>query len=362
MVKEGIHHSRRRTMMLLGATVGVLMAGLTAPAFAQSALEKIATYAEKDRSEMLLKGAQKEGSLAIYTSQRVEDMTPVANAFEKKYGIKTTVWRANSDQVLQRAVTEARAGRHQADVYETNGVELEALYREDLLQRVDSPVTAELLPQAIPAHKNWVGTRLNIITAAFNTEQVKKEEIPRTWKDFLDPKWKGKIGIEADDGDWFSQVVPAIGGGNEQDGLQFFRDLVAKNGVSVRKGHALMLELVAAGEIPLAMTVYQYQAEDLKAKGAPVDWFSVKPAIGRVNGVSVSRNAPHPHAAVLFFDFLLTDGQKIFADRHYTPTNTRVKPLPEGLEVQLIDPARMLDENAKWQNLFNEIIINRAAK
>src|SRR5262249_19073793 len=153
-----------------------------------------------------------------------DDLAAVTQAFEKAYGVKVKVWRASSENIVQRGVTEARGGRFDADVFETNDPEMEALYRERLLQRISSPYVAELIPAAVPAHREWIGTRLNIFTAAYNPRLVRKEELPRSYADLTDRKWKGKLGIEAEDLDWFAAVVGALG---EADGLKLFHDIVA---------------------------------------------------------------------------------------------------------------------------------------
>jgi iron(III) transport system substrate-binding protein len=194
---------------------------------------------------------------------------------------------------------------------------------------------------------------------AFNTNLVKKEDVPKTYEGFLDAKWKDKLGIEAEDHDWFAALMGVLG---EEKGLKLFQDIVAKNGISVRKGHTLLTNLVASGEVPLALTVYSYKAEQLKNNGAPIDWFAIPPAFARVNGVGVSRTAPHPHAAVLFYDFMLKEAQQLLVSRDFTPTNTSVKPLPEGMELRFIDPKVILDEGEKWSKLYNQIIIARAKK
>ena len=113
----------------------------------------IATYQGADRSQKLLEGAKKEGTLTIYSSATVEDMTALTTAFTKKYGVKTQVWRASSENIIQRAATEARGNRFDVDVFETDGVAMEAIYREKLLQEVRSPLLADLMPQAIRPHK-----------------------------------------------------------------------------------------------------------------------------------------------------------------------------------------------------------------
>src|SRR5882757_4460746 len=190
----------------------------------------IATYQGVDRSQKILEGAKKEGSLTIYTSATTEDMAALTSAFEKKYGIKTNVWRASSENIIQRAATEARGNRFDVDVFETDSVAMEAIHREKLLQVVKSPYVAELIPAAIPPHGEWIGDRVQIFTAAYNTGRIKKADLPKTFEDLLDPKWKGKLGIEAADNDWFSAVVTEMG---EEKGLNLFREIVKKNGISV---------------------------------------------------------------------------------------------------------------------------------
>ena len=247
-----------RRLITAGA---VSLIGLTgSPAFAADPQPSasIATYTGADRMQRLIDGAKKEGEITIYTSAPSDDMLALTAAFEKKDGIKAKVWRASSEKVLGRGITEARGNRFDADVYETNGPELEALHREKLLQLVKSPSLVDLVPQAILPHGEWVSTRINIFTAAYNTNLIKKEDLPKTYQDLLNPKWKGKLGIEAEDADWFAGVVADIG---EEAGLKLFRDIVATNGLSVRKGHTLLTNLVASGEVPIALTIYNYKAE-----------------------------------------------------------------------------------------------------
>src|SRR5689334_9098288 len=114
-----------------------------------------------DRESFLAQAAKKEGEVSVYTSLIQEDLIALSEAFEKKYGVKVKGWRAGSEKVLQRAVTEARANRHDADVIETNGPELESLYREKVLQPLKSPHLKDLMPQAVRSHGHWVGTRIN---------------------------------------------------------------------------------------------------------------------------------------------------------------------------------------------------------
>jgi iron(III) transport system substrate-binding protein len=133
---------------------------------------------------------------------------------------------------------------------------------------------------------------------------------------------------------------------------------VAANGISVRKGHTLLTQLVASGEVPLALTVYNYKAEQLRAEGAPIDWFTIGNAIARPNGVGVARNAPHPHAAVLFYEFELSEeGQRIIAEREFVPTSTKVDTPLNKVPMAFVDARVTLDEYDKWQNLYTELFV-----
>jgi iron(III) transport system substrate-binding protein len=316
-----------------------------------------ASYEGSDRQEKLLAGAKKEGELTIYTSAQNEDIGAVAKAFEAKYGLKVNLWRAGSEKVLQRAVTEARGGRHAVDVIETNGPELEMLHREQVLQAVKSPHLADLIPAARRPHGEWVGTRLNVFALAYNTKLVKKDELPKSFADLAHPRWKGRLGIEADDQDWLAGVMAQLG---EQQGTQIFRDIVRTNGISVRRGHTLLTQLVVSGEVPLALTVYNYKAEQFKGQGAPIEWFSIGKAVARPNGVAVARRAPHPHAAVLFYDFEIgEEGQRILAKRDFVPTNRRIDTPLNKMPLELVDPKVMIDEHAKWTKLYEELFLRQ---
>ena len=315
--------------------------------------EEVANYAGADRAQKILEGAKKEGSLELYTSAQSDDMGALVSAFEKKYGIKVTTWRSSSEKVLQRAVTEARAGRFTVDVAETNGPELESMHREKILIPVKSPYLADLMPEALRPHGDWVGTRLNVFVQAYNTSLVKKEELPKAWEDLTNPKWKGKLGIEEDDSDWLQGEYAALG---EARADKVFHQIVATNGISVRKGHTLLTQLVVSGEIPLALTVYNYKAEQLKNKGAPIDWFSIGPAIARPNGVAVMRKSPHPHAAVLFYDFEISpEGQQILMKRDFVPTNRKIDTPLNKLPMKFVDATNSLDQYEKWANLYHKL-------
>jgi iron(III) transport system substrate-binding protein len=321
----------------------------------QSALGTLAAYDGADREQRLLEGARREGPLSLYTSFPPDDVAALNAAFEKRYGVKARAWRAASEKVLQRVMAEAQAGRDEVDLVDSNSVPLELMRRQGLLQPVRSPHQDELIPAAVPAHREWAWARLSVFVQAYNTRLVKKTELPATYGDLLDPRWKGRLGIEASDEDWFAEVVQALG---EEKGLRLFRDLAAKNGLSVRRGHSLLAQMVASGEVPFALTVYNFTAEHLKGQGAPLEWFTLVPAVAHGNGFAVLRRAPHPHAALLYYDFMIgEEGQRILAERKSVPTSKKIRTTLDRDALRIIDPVRLVDQSERWAKLYEEIIV-----
>jgi iron(III) transport system substrate-binding protein len=323
-------------------------------------LQKLATYQGEDRQQRLTEGAKKEGSLVFYTTFPTEYAEQLIAPFKREYGIKVEVWRARSEIVLRKVIAEARAGGPSADVITIISPQEEALRRENLLQEIHSPFHKDLVHSAVPAHREWVATLQHVFVQAYNTDKVRKEDLPKTYQDLLAPKWKGKLAIEGDDHEWMSSVISDMG---EAEGVRFFRDLVARNGLSVRSGHPLLTNLVASGEVPLALTVYQYSVEQAKKKGSPIDWFVIGRAMSISNAVGVARRAPHPHAALLFYDYLIgAEGQRMLAKIGYVPTHAKIESPVKGVTLKVLDPATLLDEQVRSFGLFEQIILKGAAR
>ena len=344
--------------VLRGAGLGLAALLLALPVFAQDA--SLLTYEGADRSAKLLAAAQKEGTFTLYTSIAEKDLQPLIGPFEKKTGIKARIWRAGTDKVLQRTVTEAAGKHYEVDAIHISAPEMEALHLEKVLQPVSNPAFKNLLPGTVPAHREWAATLLTVFVQAYNTNQVKKEDLPKSFQDLLNPKWKGKLGIEAEDFDWFAATVTEMG---EARGLKLFRDIVAANGISVRKGHSLLNNMVGSGEVPLALTVYNYMPETARKKGVPVDWFALEPVIARANAIGIARRAPHPNAALLFYDYILSpEGQRVLASLDSVPTNATVDSPMKKMKLKLIDPAVSQSQMDKWTKLYDEVMQKRGGK
>src|SRR3989454_3943360 len=255
----------RRPFLCVAAICIALISVWASTLRAQTPHRDLYMYKGADRDQRILQGAKKERQAVVYTSLNLKDSLPIAEAFEKKYGVKLQLWRSSSEKVLQRALTEARAGRFSVDAFELNGPELEAMYREGLLEEFFSPQFKNLPPAAFPKHRHYAADRFNFFTIAYNTNLVKPNEVPNSYEDLLHPRWVGRLGIEAGDTDWFGSIVKWMGEGK---GLAFFRKL-SQMKPPIRPRPTLMAELVASGEIPLAATIYNHNAERLLGNGAP---------------------------------------------------------------------------------------------
>ena len=341
----------RRALLAAIAAIALPAAAQTDPL---AAIDKLQGEA---RTRALVEGAKREGEVMVYHSTQTEDLKPVFDAFTKKYGVAVKNWRSGSEKVVQRVIGEVRAGKREVDLVENNSPEMEALRRENMLRRMESPFHADLRPGLLGDHRTYATTTLDVFVAAYNTEKVKREELPKSYRDLLDPRWKDRLGIEAEDHPWFGTLLANL---KEPDGARLFRDIVAANGMSVRKDHTLLANLVAAGEVPLGLTVYSYKPQQLKEKGATIDWLVIPPAIASLHAVAVPKSAPHPHAAALLYDFFLSEGQALLAEKKFVPSSRKVASPLGDIPIIPLEPAAALDNHDAWLKAFEATFIRRA--
>src|SRR3989454_3533028 len=343
------------------------LVGFAAAAFAQtragpaSPHREIYLYQGADREARLGAGARKERQVLFYSTMTVADGKALATAFEQKHGVRVNHWRGSAEKIVSRALAEARARRHEADVFETSSHRIEALYRERLLEDFHTPVLRDIVAEAFPrGHRQYVADRFAFFVMGWNTNLVKREELPATYEDLLHPRWTGRITIEGTDVLWFAAVAKAMG---EEKGIAYFRKLAALN-PEIRHGHIHTAQLVASGEVPFYLTAYNNNIETLKSKGAPVEWKPLQPAFGQAAAVGVSRYAPHPHAALLFTEFVLSkEGQEILKSGNRVPTSRLVDSPLNKFKYEIIDPMLALDEGDKWDKRCSNLFLGgRAVK
>ena len=315
-------------------------------------------YDGADRNDKLTAAAAKEATLTLYTAFRPQDLPAILGPFEKKTGIKVKAWRSGSNNVTQRVLTEAGGKRFEVDAIMMPAQEMEAVRREQILQPVYSPYQKDLMPGALPVDHQSATVLMNVVVQVYNTRLLKKQDLPRSYQDLLDPKWKSKLGIEAKAEEWYATVVLAMG---EEKGVRMFRDMVAKNGISARLGVSLLNNLVVSGEVPLALTVYIDLPEKGKREGKPIDWFGLDPVVAHGFNIALARRAPHPNAALLFYDYMLSpETQKLLASLLYYPASTKAASQYPGLHLKVVDPVYAVDNAEKWMKSFEDAVIKQA--
>lgn len=239
-------------------------------------------------------------------------MTLVAKFQEKYPFIKAEVHRSNNVNTLNRILMEARAKKRKNDVAITTGNTTQVLKEKGVLAKYLSP-QRKFYPEGFKDKDGyWTDVFLTVHSLVYNTRMVPPKEIPVKYKDLLNPKWKGKLGINLNNFMWAKVIANIMG---EEGGLEFLKALARQN-PSVRKGGTLSTTLVAAGELPIAVSVNANNVEEIKAKGAPVDWARLQePLYAEVHPAALNAFAPHPHAAKLFIDFAISqEGQKLIVE------------------------------------------------
>jgi iron(III) transport system substrate-binding protein len=333
--------------------ISALLLAVAAPLAAAQSFAELAADGGASRHERLVAAARKEGSLTLYTSNAADTLKVLIADFEKRYGVRVNAWRASSAKVLQRAGAEKRANRWDFDVVSISSPELEALVRENLLQEITSAWHKEMLEGTMPAHRGWAPQLINVFVQAYNTGAVKKQDLPKNWGDLLDPRWKGRLGVEAKAGEWYCSLLKNLG---EEKGAELFRGISARNGLSVRSGNSVLANMVVSGEVPLALAVYSHMIDQAKQQGAPVDWFAIEPMIGRSNGIAVSRRPPHPNAALLFYEYAIGDAQPLMLKMNYlSPVKKLASPL-RGAKILFVDPAADGAEVERCDNAYDALI------
>jgi ABC-type Fe3+ transport system substrate-binding protein len=277
----------------------------------------------------LVAAAKKEGSVTWYSLQIVDQLLrPMAAAFEKKYGVKVNYVRAGPDEVALRVLEEARAGRVQADV--VDGTQACAgLKPEGILARWRPDDAKSLQKQFVDPDGYWVATNYYVLAGAYNVNLIPRGSQPKTWDDLLDPQWKGKIV-------WNVSPTTSAAAGvvglmlrtrGQAAGMAYLRRLAGQGVTGVKVSARQVLDQVIAGEYPIGLQVYPNAIALSASEGAPIAQIPLQPALGAMVGAAVTKAAPHPNAARLLVDFLLSqEGQEIYSENDYLPVNPALAP------------------------------------
>jgi iron(III) transport system substrate-binding protein len=338
----------------------VLLVTLLAVASAHaqpSSVAAIARYSGADRETMLEKGARQAGSIVVYTTGT--QIKPLVDQFEKKYpGIQVELVRANSADIARRVVEEYRAGYHKVDMFELATHGLIVPRDRNVLQSFTSPEIAAFEPDAVERNHHWVVVRESYTGIGFNTKLLPPAKAPKTYDDLLDPQWKGKMALSGSSTtsvNWVGTLVIV-------KGEEFVRKLGGQNIRVYNVTGRALANLMTSGEVMLSPTIYNSHVGASKAKGAPLAWVAPGPVPVTDSAVALARAAPHPHAAMLLMDFLMSKDaahvyQKLGYDSPRRDVTTPVANVTKKL--YLTNRPNYVREYEEWTKLYQAVFVRR---
>lgn len=308
-------------------------------------------------SGRLADAARKESEVVWYTAMNIPDAAPLRQRFQEKYpGVTLTILRQPGEKIRTRILTEMRAGRFLWDVVSFNHLDMDVLAEEGLLAAYASPETRSGFPGgAVDPGGRWAAIYVRQFVIGYNTRAVPHAEAPKSWEDLLQPKWKEKFAMDEGDIEWYAAMLDYLG---RENGGAYMRALARQN-PQFRRGHSLLGKLLVAGDFPLAL-VHAAEMEEAKRAGAPVDWVkTLDPVITSPSQVGVSAKAPHPGAARLFVDLLLSaEGQALIRERGRVPARSDLAqgPAAPALKLHYVNP-RLARETERHEKEFREIFL-----
>ena len=329
-------------------------------------VEEIANLTGADRRNILIEGAKAEGTLLWYTTLIVNQATrPIKAAFEKKYPyIKLEFIRANSSKLVARLLAENRAKSYRADIVIASAAPV--LKKAGLAQPFRTPEAAVYPKNYTDPDRSWQTIRVSYNGIGYNTKLVSAAQAPKTFEDLLDPKWKGKMvwGKSSETGAplFITHIRMVMG---EKKGMEYLRKLAKQNIGTVAGSIRSVLDRVIAGEHDVMVSAALHHVAISAAKGAPIASTSPEPVIGRNGYVMIMKTAPHPYAAMLFIDYIVSEeGQNILRKARYLPAHPKVDPLPSmqkivpkftGLKENLIGPDQLEKERKKSVSIYRKL-------
>ena len=307
----------------------------------------LAAWAQGSPNPKTLEAAKKEGEMVYYTTMTLDQSKTVADRFEKKYGVKVTVFRTGGGPLLNKIFTEARGGRYDWDLVVGRGEMVLPMMQRKLVASYRSPETKMIDEQLVDKEGYWTAYYVNSYVLGWNTKLVKRQDVPKTYDELLNPKWKGgQISVDTEAYGMLEGLKRAWG---KEKAVDYFKRLAALDPV-LKRGNTERVQLTVAGEYPLIIA-YNQTIQRLTSRGAPIDWLALEPAVTQVNPVMLASKAPHPNAARLFYDFILSrEGQEMLRGFQRIPVRNDVESDPprlfRGFKILVEDPEDYKDFDA----------------
>jgi iron(III) transport system substrate-binding protein len=334
--------------------LGLIFAPRVSVAAPQS-VHEIANYTGADRQQILEAGAKSEGALMVYATGT--QIQPLIERFGQIYPfVKVQLARADSNDVARKVYEEYNAGVNQVDVFELSSYGLLPLRDQNILEPFTSPEGADFAPTAFEAQHRWVSVRESYIGIGYNTKAIAPTDAPKTYKDMLDPKWKGRMAISGEPG----SAIAWVGAMVISQGADFVRELGKQNLRVYQMTARAIANLMISGEVSISPTSYNSHMEASADDGAPLAWIAPGPVPVTDTSTAIASKAPHPHAAMLFIDFLMSkEGQEMYLKLGYSPARNGMKDpkLPPLEKLYLTNRPSYLQDYDQWSQLVRQTFL-----
>jgi iron(III) transport system substrate-binding protein len=276
----------------------------------------------------VVEGAKKEGQMIFYTTMTLDQSKEVVDRFQKKYPfIKPTLFRTGGGPLLNKIFTEARGGRHAWDVVVGRAEMVVPLMQRKLIASYRSPETKMIDEDLVDREGYWSAYYVISYVLGWHTKWVKREEVPETYAALVDPKWKVSVVVDNEAYGILQRLMRAWG---REKAIAYFKRIAATK-PSMKRGNTERVALAAAGEYPLTVS-YNQTFERMVARGAPMDWLPLEPAVVSAFPVIIAAKAPHRNAARLYYDFSLSkERQEMLRGMQRIPVRKDVEPNPPRL-------------------------------
>lgn len=288
------------------------LAVASAPVFGATMAEvaaKIKSLKPQERINYLLKGAQAEGELVYYGTLPIDEFSPLARVFNGRYrSIALQHYFAPRDGILARTLTEARAGRHAVDVIQVDLSYGYQLLNANLVQPYASTGASRFYDGTYDPDGYWHSMYYLTTALLYNTNSIKPEQAPKSYEDLLNPVWKGKMVFDPEAGYILAAMEQSWG---REKAVGYLANL-ARQDISYRRGGTLTTQVVTSGEYPIGIAINGETSAAIREKGAPLGFKVLAPTIVKPEGLFLAKNAPHPHAALLFVEWVLSDEAQSF--------------------------------------------------
>ncbi len=329
--------------------------------------EEILNYTGPDRQKVLEEGARKEGTVVIYSGMIVNQLLrPLTEAFEKKYPfIRTKYYRGDGNQVIAKLNAEIRANALVADIVEGSGMSA-AAGGSGVVLPFTSPLFEALPKEDIAPDRTWAATRFRYIATGYNTKYIAKGDAPKNYDDLLDPRWKGKMAWHANsDASGALVTISSLRVAWGEEKTDAYLAKLAKQDIApLAVSNRQVVDQMIWGEYWIGIGISAHHPIISARQGAPAATVMFDPTPSLSDSIQVLRGTKHPHAAMLFVDFILSsEAQRMLQAADYFPSNPNVEPSPSlkmivpknaGISAVLLTSDRLEELTPKSAELYSK--------